>query len=504
MTVLQYLVISGAAALTSVILFLVFARIWKPEPSESATFTTPVAFLFERGALIHATPIANTLIDDVSPRNWAGIREKLLIRFPALPAVAPATGADPLEVEASDPEDPCFLRVETVRSKTRVELIEPEENATQGEHDIQNIRLQYDRLVELCQAAPYPVWRVDEEGAVVWANAAHDLLAERTGRRPEDSHRPVLKIPHVGAEQRRSRASSVFVESGRAAWFDVTATPAKSGVIYHAVNIDAIIQAEIAQRNFVQTLAKTFAQLSIGLAIFDRNGQLALFNPALIDLTGLPAEFLSARPELVTFFDRLRDRRAMPEPKNYASWRVEIGDMVKAASETGYQETWTLESGYTYRITGRPHPDGAVAFLIEDISAEVSLTRNFRAELEIGQSLLDSFDEGLAVFAASGVLTFCNTAYRKMWQVDPESSFADTTIMDSLQLWQGACEPNTAWGDLRDFIMTRSERAPWENPVRRKDGTQLLLRVTPVAAGATSVRFDPVSARIEPALPARP
>lgn len=68
--------------------------------------------------------------------------------------------------------------------------------------------------------------------------------------------------------------------------------------IYHAVDVNAVVKSEIAQRNFVQTLAKTFAQLSIGLAIFDRNGQLALFNPALIDLTELPAEFLSGRPTL--------------------------------------------------------------------------------------------------------------------------------------------------------------------------------------------------------------
>ena len=73
--------------------------------------------------------------------------------------------------------------------------------------------------------------------------------------------------------------------------------------MFYAVDVNAVVSAEISQRKFVQTLAKTFAQLSIGLAIFDRNRQLALFNPALIDLTALPAEFLSARPNLLSFFD---------------------------------------------------------------------------------------------------------------------------------------------------------------------------------------------------------
>ena len=175
-------------------------------------------------------------------------------------------------------------------------------------------------------------------------------------------------------------------------WYDVSAVSVGDMTIFHAIDVNAIVKSEVAQRNFVQTLAKTFAQLSIGLAIFDRNGQLALFNPALIDLTNLPADFLSGRPTLMSFFDRIRENRRMPEPKNYQSWRQQITDVIAAATDGRYQETWTLETGQTYRVNGRPHPDGAIAFLIEDISAEISLTRNFRAELELGQSLMDTFE----------------------------------------------------------------------------------------------------------------
>jgi PAS domain-containing protein len=57
------------------------------------------------------------------------------------------------------------------------------------------------------------------------------------------------------------------------------------------VDVTEIVRAQQAQKNFVQTLTKTFATLSIGLAIFDRNRQLMLFNPALIDLTALPPIF---------------------------------------------------------------------------------------------------------------------------------------------------------------------------------------------------------------------
>ena len=47
---------------------------------------------------------------------------------------------------------------------------------------------------------------------------------------------------------------------------------------------------------------------------------------------------------------------------------------------------------------------------VVDLAAEISLTRNFRAELELGQSLMDTFEDALAVFSAAGVLTFCCAA----------------------------------------------------------------------------------------------
>lgn len=496
MSGLQIAAILAVSTVAGFVLLAICARFKRRKTMDIRSISTPVAFLFDGDELVHATAIGLSLLEqDEAEVTWDSFRMALIMRFPSIPAKAAQNAGAPIDVEATDPEDDGLLRIETVGRRTRVELIETEADILRSNrHDIQNLRILHDRLEEMCQTSPYPMWRLDDDGKVTWSNAAYGKLANDTGQSLDDALQPILKIPNVGIDQRRARASSVIVDTGKAAWFDVSAKPAKFGVVYHAANIDAVIQAEIAQRNFVQTLAKTFAQLATGLAIFDRNGQLVLFNPALIDLTGLPAEFLSARPELMTFFDRLRDRRAMPEPKNYANWRQDINSMVRAANEEGYQETWTLDSGYTYRVTGRPHPDGAVAFLIEDISAEVSLTRNFRAELEIGQSILNGFSEGIVVFSSAGVLTFCNQAYRDLWSVDPDASFADTTIIDSVRVWQEQCEPSPAWNELRDYVMKLSERTSWDATVDCETRGKIQIRVTPIASGATSVRFDLVAA----------
>jgi len=73
-------------------------------------------------------------------------------------------------------------------------------------------------------------------------------------------------------EQGKSRRVPVTPPKTRkTVWYDVQRAHTQSGDFYSAIDANAIVHAEAAQRNFVQTLAKTFAHLTIGLAIFDDN-----------------------------------------------------------------------------------------------------------------------------------------------------------------------------------------------------------------------------------------
>jgi PAS domain-containing protein len=252
------------------------------------------------------------------------------------------------------------------------------------------------------------------------------------------------------------------------------------------------VNAEIAQRKFVQTLTKTFAELSIGLAIFDRNRQLSLFNPALIDLTSLPADFLSSRPNMQAFFDRLRENRMMPEPKNYSSWRERIAELVVAAADDRYSETWSLPSGLTYKVNGRPHPDGAIALLFEDISAEISLTRRFRADIELGQSIIDALPDAIAVMSPNGTISNSNRAYRTLWSTDPDTTLANYTIGDALSQWRRASAETDFWTKVQDHIETLDPDNPFFGRFEMKSGRSFSFQLSPLSAGFKVISFSPL------------
>ena len=478
-------------ALTAVAVGLGFvAQNQSKVAKKRATKDQGVHFLFRKTDLEHASPNAQTLFAaQGSSTDWDRLRAGLRMRFPNLPDQNRLDGTQSQTFRAASPDDHAVIQIRKEDDMVRLTIEDSAKPCLTKTHSIRSMEAELGALRSVTVGAPYPIWMEDRDGNIGWRNKAYeDLMAETSAENTDEI--PLFDMrTHALTTGTTDRLSVRNHQAKTLHWFNVTATEASGSTVYHAVNINAVIEAEAAQRNFVQTLVKTFAQLSIGLAIFDRSGQLALFNPAIVDLTDLPAEFLSARPDLLSFFDRLRDNRVMPEPKDYRTWRQDILDVIAAATNGCYQETWSLDTGHTYRVIGRPHPDGAVAFLIEDITAEVAMTRNFRAELELVQSLMDTFEDALAVFSSSGVLTFCNAAYGQLWKIDPESTLIDVTIVDSIKVWQSQCRPDPAWGDMRDFVMKLGERAPWDARVVHLSYGPYIAQVSPITSRATLIRF---------------
>lgn len=478
-------------------------RALRPSGPQDTVGDEPMCFLFQGAELIDATGPASVLAEqgDASEEDaWHRLRRTLEPRFGDLPDLPLDAFAASTEFSRAFspvlPEDSGRLVFVRAGDGVRISLVEDAPLAL-DRHLAVDVNRELRFLRSAIADAPDPIWSVDQTGLVTWRNRAYARLVEQTGA-SGNTDKPILPVAADGATDAPSRMSLTLCGSDDPVWFDVSIRPNRDGFVAYASNVDAVVRAEQAQRNFVQTLTKTFAHLSTGLAIFDRSHRLALFNPALIDLTAVPVEFLTAKPSLEAFFDYLREGQIMPEPKNYPDWRERIGALLAAARDGRYCKTWNLPSGLTYRVTGKPHPDGAVAFLFEDISAEISLTRRFRAELEINQAVLDKQDRALAVFSQTGILTFSNDAFREMWRFDPDSSFAETTITDVLKIWQSECAANVAWNGLPKYVASFGERVPRRARVAHRALGALDFAADPLPGGATLMSFQALDPRPAP------
>jgi PAS domain-containing protein len=465
--------------------------------------------LFEGGILADATPAARQFLalsrlDDPSLRNVAAL---LARSFPDLPdrlvglRRGQGQSAD-FVLKGTDPDN--RIRVEAGHGLVRL-LIDgpPAGTSSAGANLLASLEAELLTLRSIAEDAPQLIWKEDSDGRLLWANSAYLRLADRASPTGEGDPlwpaEPVfanLAPPAPDSATATQRAPVPLPGLTEPLWFDVTSIRRGAEVIHFAADASNLIQAESGRQKFIQTLTKTFAHLAIGLAIFDRDRRLTLFNPAFLDLTGLPVTFLSARPLVHSVLDRLHDMNMLPEPKNYASWRDQVVALEAAAVRGTYCETWSLPSGRTYRVTGRPHPDGAIAFLFEDISDEVLLTRHFRSELETAQAAIDSFDEAIAVFSQSGTLVMTNARYAAISGLGTDT-LADIGLVDEMRRWRARSAPTPVWERILRGTDSPAERSRWQDSFRLDDGRMMICRFAPLPGGKTLIglRFpatDPV------------
>ncbi|MDR0809777.1 MAG: PAS-domain containing protein [Gemmobacter sp.] len=459
------------------------------------------SFLFDGETLLGATPGAQALLN-LSPGGtspWERLTAWLAMPFPDFPVRIDAIRDEGmLTLTSTGREAPLLLRAEYRGGLTRISLLDPDEQAAQPGPDAL-IRQAVDEellgLRTILARAPMPIWREGPEGEITWANTEYLLRVADRLSEGEDLSWPLPRLfERTGTARRQMLA---LAQSAPQPWFDLHERPEDGGAVVYALPADELMRTESSRDGFHQTLGKTFADLSIGLAVFDRNRRLVMFNPAMNDLCGLNFEFLAKKPSLFAFLDAMREQNMIPEPRNYRVWRQQMMALERAAASGLFEETWSLPSGHTYRVIGRPHPDGTMALLFEDISPEMSRQRRYRADLELNQAVLDTVDEALAVFSPSAALVMSNSAYAGLWGHDPSANLADGGLAVLCQHWRAQSAPSPFWAEAEAFALGGNRAPQLESTLRLRDGRPLHCRMTALPGGATLVRF-----RLAPAVEA--
>lgn len=469
----------------------------------------PLMLLFRNKSLLDATRPARKILEVLpGADDWQRLMAWLAVHMPESGAVLKQDLHDHGRVELTAPPGPgrapfSALLEDLGDGHLRVMLRDPAAGDSGTVVDSLTLAAMEEEIGLLrgtMDSSPMLAWREDENGAITWANSAYLQLVEAGGGGDTIWPLPRL-IPLAEADASLTPQRAQVEIGGEIRWYECHSRISEGQIVAIALPADAAVRAEQNLREFVQTLTKTFADLPIGMAIFDRERNLQLFNPALLDLTGLAAGFLIARPTLYSFLDRLREARMVPEPKDYRSWRNQMSTLESAAASGYHVETWSLPGGQTYRVTGRPHPDGAVAFLFEDITSETSLTRKFRAELSLGREVLDGLTEAVAVFSGTGQKVIQNSAYITLW-----GGNAGGFLADHLQLWQGGAGDDAGLKRLKDALdgAGMGMKEPVNGTMTGPEGQQLFWNLRFLTGGRLLIGFDDPAGAALPSAPSGP
>ncbi|NBB96785.1 MAG: hypothetical protein GVY34_01250 [Alphaproteobacteria bacterium] len=352
------------------------------------------------------------------------------------------------------------------------------------------MRDELDTLRDVVGHVPVLSWRVDDAGRVIWANAAYidAYLAVDAGRMGL-----TWPLPNLFGDAKPDEHSRLSLEMpDHVAWFCHAQAPDASGQLHFATPIDLTVQTETSRREMMQVLTRTFASLPTGLALFDRDRRLQVFNPALVDLMGLDPLFLAARPSLEQFLYTLRELRMLPEPKDFATWRNDMAEMEHAAQIGSFSEEWCLDTGRIFQVSGRPQPGGALAFFFEDVTSDAALVRNLRAEIEIGQAVFDGLQDAVVVFNGAGDTLLSNDRYSQIWGENPCNDLADTGFRHAVALWARTSATTQFWSELTQLAEMSDRQRVLTGTVCLMDGTTLGVHARWLRQECLMITFRPL------------
>lgn len=359
-------------------------------------------------------------------------------------------------------------------------------------------------MAVLLAGAPLVAWSRDADGALAWAvgglNDAHGQpLAQQAAE---------AATARLGAAQPAEGGSRARLElpaaDGRLAVLDVVETARPEGGCFgFAVDASAALESERTLARFVRTMTETFAHLTVGLAIFDRNQTLAMFNPALVQMWQADPAWLARRPSLSEIIYTLRANRRIPETANFHAWRRRLTGLFANTEAVDYEELWHLAGGSDIRVLARPHPHGSLAFVFDDVTERLRLERQYRHSIDLYRATLDRLDEGLAVFGPDGLLQLVNTAFHRIWGTDAETVRPATHARDVLPLVRGLTVETEVWSRLMTFITSEATRQAWTARLTLGNGRLLRARFARLPDGSTMAVFGDVTDRERIALTLR-
>lgn len=341
-------------------------------------------------------------------------------------------------------------------------------------------------------------WHRDAAGNMDWSagrvrtrtgEATPEQAVEMISARARASRQPAL----VGDVQ-RSRIEIAVGDEAETTSLHVTEILREDGSrIGFGTDAGSVAAAERTLARFMQTTTEIFAHLTVGLAIFDRNQALALFNPALVEIWNVAPTWLARRPTLRDILDELRAHRRLPEVEDFHSWRAGLQRLFENTDAADYEELWHLADGSKLQVLARPHPNGGLSFIFDDVTERMRLEQRYRHSIDLRRATLDGLAEGVAIFGANGRLLFVNEAFHRTWNTDGQSVTPAMHVRELIAFCSGVAHAPAVWRKLHGFITGEEKRKSWCTRLGTEDGRVLTARFAPLPDGSTLAVFADIT-----------
>jgi len=293
------------------------------------------------------------------------------------------------------------------------------------------LKLAFDRLSGLIEAAPMPMWHRGPDMRLALVNDAYvraveaasaaDVIARGLELIDVGTETSPLAAPQQAREtsQAVSRVVPITIAGERRAARIVDVPLGDAGVAGYAMDVEEVERANSAFRRFVGSQRDTLDRLSAGVAQFGADRALLFCNQPFMRQFALKPEWVAERPDFDRLLDRMREANRVPETRDFPGWKTEHREWFTATGGV-QEENWLLQDGAHLRVVAQPLPDGGLLVIFEDRTEQAQLASARDTLLRVRTATFDNMFEAVGVFESDGRLHLWNNRFRQVWDFDEE------------------------------------------------------------------------------------
>ncbi|MYZ47606.1 sensor histidine kinase [Propylenella binzhouense] len=365
-------------------------------------------------------------------------------------------------------------------------------------------------LRTLADALPFPLWRRNRVGRLVWVNPAYVSAVEAAGAEavvgsgiellPTRARDGVREAHRAARSYNDSVTAIVAGERRRLQVYDILID---DGSIGCALDLSEVDVAKDELRRVTESNARTLDHLAAGIASFDSQGRLLFYNEAYRALWGFAAKWLDSKPEESAILDHLRAERKLPEQANYREWRTKHLAAYQAIEPR--EDWWHLPDGRTLRMVATPNAEGGITYIFENVTQQLSLESRVNALSQLQGETLDHLTEGVAVFGTDGRLRLFNPVFAEIWRLSPAQLDAEPHIGEIIRDCSAIYSDEPTWEAIRIAVTDLEHGEPVSGRMQRPDDSVIDFATVALPEGMTMLTFVDVTdtARVQRALKER-
>ena len=358
----------------------------------------------------------------------------------------------------------------------------------------------HEQYREILEALPIPVWMRGIGNAISWANSAFLSTLGFASLEEAVSANAALEWSErdLAAKALQSRApvngrASVIVD-GESHVFSLGLAPmSDNAVAGFATDITEYVRLESGLQLACDAQEDMVERIPFAVAVFDGEQKLTSYNGVYAELWDLSRSWLESTPCYGQILDCLRDKRKLPEQRNFAEWKqaqIQAFNLADSRSE----EFWHLPGGKSIRIVTQPHLQGGVFALFEDITERLRLESALNLLTQVQKATLDTLDEGIAIFGTDGRLVLHNALFTKMWQLSESELDNQPHFAEIANLCTDRIGRDGIWGIVSCGVNSATpERFGEWGKAKRADGRVISLALSRLPNGATVVTFTDIT-----------